>query len=175
MYQVDEKDVVIPIEDFPRPSVGAPCPLVIADEHRLLLAYYVQTREPGWDGTTVREVNRVTSSEPIALVCFNLGTAHMFGPPNDEAFAGHPLAKRGLRPYRVHRVESSSWIRRLERMNSVHSQHSPEPYWGLRHLIFAFHDSTFECVCREFDVRTRHGSIMDMVPEMVELLHSRSQ
>jgi hypothetical protein len=36
--------------------------------------------------------------------------AHLFGPPNDEAFSGHPLASRGLQPYRITEVKHSSWI-----------------------------------------------------------------
>jgi hypothetical protein len=43
-------------------------------------------------------------------------------------------------------------------------------FWKKRHLIFAFHDSTFECVCDGFDVRTAQGAIESVVPEMVKLL-----
>lgn len=69
----------------------------------------------------------------------------MFGPPNDEAFAGHPLADRGLNPYSVAEVQRSSWIRGLERMNSVHARHSRERFLEhKRHFVFAFHDSTFK-------------------------------
>ena len=63
-------------------------------------------------------------------------------------------------------VKESSWIRRLERMNSVHPYHRPETFWQLRHLIFAFHDSTFECVCRGFDVRSARGSLKSVLPTM---------
>jgi hypothetical protein len=94
----------------------------------------------------------------------------MFGPPNDEAFHGHPLSKRGLHPYGAFRIEESSWIRNLERRNSVHRFHRPERYWKLQHLVFAFHDSTFECVCDGFDVRTTRGSIVGAIPEMLRLL-----
>ena len=52
--------------------------------------------------------------------------AHMFGPPNDEALRGHPLAGRGLRPYAAFEIRQSSWLRRLERMNSVHPRHDRE-------------------------------------------------
>ena len=54
----------------------------------------------------------------------------MFGPPNDEAFDGHPLARRGLRPYGAFEVTHSSWIRQLEQMNSVHPHHSPPLFEG---------------------------------------------
>jgi hypothetical protein len=170
MYQVDDKDKVMPLKDVPQSSVGAPLPLVVADEDRVVLAYYLQVKQPGWDGASVRIVDPLTSEQPIALVRFNHCCVHMFGPPNDEAFAGHPLASRGLRPYGVFQIENSSWIRRLERMNSVHSQHNPERFWKLRHLIFAFHDSTFECICDGFDIRLTQGPIFSKTTEMVRLL-----
>jgi hypothetical protein len=172
MYRVDERDRVVPLADVPQSSVGAPTPLVVADERRVILAYYVEEHEAGWDGS-VRMVGPIGSNEAVALVQFNLCEAHMFGPPNDEAFAGHPLAGRGLQPYGVFRIDDSSWIRQLECMNSVHPRHRAERFWQLQHLVFAFHDYTFECVCREFDVRSERGSISEVVPRMVEMLEWR--
>lgn len=67
-------------------------------------------------------------------------------------------------------VSHSSWIRRLEKMNSVHPYHRPDAFWKRRHLVFAFHDTTFECVCDGFEVRSARGSIESVVPEMVKLL-----
>jgi hypothetical protein len=55
-------------------------------------------------------------------------------------------------------------------MNSVHPHHSPNAFWKRRHLVFAFHDTTFECVCDGFEVRSTCGSIESAVPEMVKLL-----
>lgn len=170
MYEVDNRDEVRELAGVPQSSTGAPLPLIISDENRVVLAYYVHERDPEWDGRTVRVVGPSAASEPLAIVRFTLCYAHMFGPPNDEAFSGHPLASRGLRPYGAYEVRHSSWIRRLERMNSVHDGHRPETFRNHRHLIFAFHDSTFECVCDGFDVRMGRGSIGDAVPEMLTLL-----
>src|SRR5215831_2107088 len=157
MYDVDDKDQVRELQDMPQSSVGAPLPFICSDEFCVVLAYYVQEDSSGWDGSRVRIVCPSEGDEPFAIVRFTGCRAHMFGPPNDEAFAGHPLAGRGLRPYGVFEVDDSSWIRRLERMNSVHPSHRPERFWKLRHLIFTFHDSTFECVCDGFDVRLALG------------------
>ena len=170
MYDVDGKDCVRELPDVPQSSVGAPIPLVMSDEHRVVLAYYLQEAPPGWDGSSVRIVGPSEADEPIAIVKFALCYAHMFGPPNDEAFKGHPLASRGLHPYGAFEVEHSSWIRRLERMNSVDPYHRPQRFWQWRHLIFAFHDSTFECVCDGFDVRLARGSIASIIPDMMKLL-----
>lgn len=174
MYEVDARDRVMLLEGAPQSSVGAPIPFVMADEHRVVLAYYLDVRSPEWDGSQTRVVDASTSDEPIALVRFNGSMAHMFGPPNDEAFTGHPLASRGLHPYGAFRIEESSWIRKLERMNSVHEHHRPDRFWFLQHLVFAFHDSTFECICQKFDVTTDQGSIHSMIPKMARLLRGNA-
>ena len=84
--------------------------------------------------------------------------------PNDEAFAGHPLSSRGLRPYGAFEVHDSSWIHQLEHMNSVHPYHRRERYLQLRHFILSFHDSTFECVAPRYEI-TRHEGPLDRVGE----------
>ena len=170
MYEVDGRDRVRKLSDVPQSSVGAPIPFIMSDEHRVILAYYLQETLAGWDGHSVRVVGPMDAGEPIAIVRFALCYAHVLGPPNDEAFEGHPLASRGLSPYGAYEVENSSWIRRLERMNSVHPYHHPEKFWKRRHIVFAFHDSTFECVCDRFEVKLYHGSISSILPDMVSLL-----
>jgi hypothetical protein len=98
----------------------------------------------------------------------------MFGPPNDEAFGGHPLASRGLSPYAVFEVQQSSWIRKHERMNSVHPSHNRERFLaGIKHFIFAFHDSTFECIAEGFEICIVRGSMRSAATRMVEMLAAR--
>jgi len=95
----------------------------------------------------------------------------MFGPPNDEAFSGHPLSSHGLKPYAIFEVQESSWIRKLEEMNSVHPYHDKEKFMeNKKHYIFAFHDSTFECIAKEFKLDIHQGSVSSMVPKMLEHL-----
>jgi hypothetical protein len=159
MYSVDSKDVVVPLKNAPQSSVGAPCPIVFATEHSVHLAYFIEN-EPDWN--TVREIDENTK-ESVALVKFKNPHAHMFGPPNDEAFSGHPLASRGLRPYSVTEIQNSSWLRRLERMNAVHPYHKPERFSAYRHFVFAFHDSTFECIAEDFSVSIHRGSVMEVL------------
>src|SRR5262245_11285948 len=94
----------------------------------------------------------------------------MFGPPNDEAFYGHPLAARGLHPYGTFQVEHSSWIRQLERMNSVHPRHRPDMFRRLKHYVFAFHDSTFECIAEGHRVNEYEGPLDAVLAEMKKRL-----
>ena len=166
MYSVDQSDRVEERRDVPQSSVGAPLPAVIADEHRVFLAYLVEAIDPRWDGQPIRVVAPSAADEIVALVAFVRPRAHLFGPPNDEAFSGHPLAERGLHPYGAFEIHGSSWIRRLERMNSVHPQHRAAAFERLRHFIFSFHDSTFECVAEGFQIEVRGGSLASAIAEL---------
>ncbi len=172
MYSVDQRDKVIELQQVPQSSVGAPLPVVLSDEFKVLLVYIVQETPADWDGTSVRIIDAGTPGEPLALVEFTGYSSYMFGGPNDEAFYGHPLAARGLHPYGAFQIEHSSWIRQLEKMNSVHHSHKPERFERLRHYVFSFHDSTFECVANGFTISTHEGSLESILPIMQSRLQS---
>jgi hypothetical protein len=146
MYVVDGSDKVVGLPDLPQSSVGAPNPVVLAGEHHLTVAYLVQH-----------------SDGDVAVVRFTRPCASMFGPPNDEAFSGHPLARRGLEPYGAFEIVDSSWIRGLERMNSVHPRHRPERFSEYRHFILSFHDRTFECIAAGYEVVQATGPITGLI------------
>ncbi len=174
MYVVDEQDAVVELHDVPKADIGAPLPLLLSDEGHLVLAYIASEPDQTWDGSYTTMVSPESHGQTIAVVRFRWPKAHMFGPPNDEAFSGHPLAGRGLGPYRVFEVQQSSWIRRLERMNSVHPRHDRERFLAaLRHYVFAFHDSTFECIAKGFAFELVRGSMRTVVGRMAELLAER--
>jgi hypothetical protein len=172
MYDVDARDRVVQLTDVPQCSVGAPLPVVVAAEGKVQLAYYASVPDPDWGGTYVREVDLGTE-DPVIFVRFDGAYAWFQGPPNDEAFDGHPLARRGLHPYAAFRVEDSSWVRRLERMNTVHQHHRPERFARLRHYVFAFHDSTFECVAPSFTAIQVEGPLAKVVQDMAWELDPR--
>lgn len=166
MYSIDERDKVVKLENVPQSSIGAPMPIVLSDEDKILLAYMVEAKPSDWEGSDVRVIDPTSSGESLALVEFSSYSSLMFGAPNDEAFAGHPLATRGLHPYGAFQIENSSWVRQLKKMNSVHLYHKPERFERLRHFIFAFHDSTFECVAEGFTVAEHEGSLEMVLPVM---------
>jgi hypothetical protein len=150
MHHVDGQDVLVPLSDVPQSSVGAPIPTVVAGEHAVALFYY---------GEAVG-----TNSESSVIVQFHSCFAHYFGPPNDEALSGHPLYGRGLRPYGSFEVQHSSWLRFLERMNSVHPQHDCDRFLaGRRHFALTFHDSIFECIAKGYIVEASEESISELV------------
>ena len=169
MYEA-HNDRVVSMDAPPPPDGGAPLPVVVGDERRLLLAYIVSTPVPGWDGTHVTAVSPDSPDRTIAIVSFARPYCHMFGPPNDEAFAGHPLASRGLQRYSVSEIEESSWIQALERMNAVHPYHRPDHFADRRHYIFSFHDSTFECVAEGLTADVHRGSIRSAIRVMTARL-----
>ncbi len=171
MYHVDDQDSVKELKDLPQSSVGAPIPIIVEDEHRTIVAYYVQQSDPDWDGTTVRAVGPDSDDELVAIVKFN-SYATMFGPPNDEAFSGHPLAARGLHPCGFFEILDSSWIRGLERMNSVHPYHRKADFLArYRHFVLSFHDTTFECIASGFEVvGTRTGSVIGAIADSIDTL-----
>jgi len=172
MYMVDARDRVMELHDVPQSSPGAPCPLVLANEGRVIVLYHRHVVEPGWDGTTARMVGPSSAGEPAAIARFERVQATMLGPPNDEAFAGHPLASRGLRPYGAFEVLDSSWVRRLERMNAVHPNHLPESYSKCRHFVLTFHDSVFECVARSYTCELATGPLTDLAARLSSELGS---
>lgn len=169
-YTPDARNRVVPLADAPQSAVGAPLPVVLASDYQLLLIYLLQETPPEWDGTWVTVVSGESEDMPVAVIEFQAPHAHLFGPPNDEAIAGHPLAERGLHPYGAYVVESSSWIRAMERMNSVHPYHKPERFRLLTHYAFTFHDSTFECAANGHTVSLHRGSLRAIVGQMAARL-----
>jgi hypothetical protein len=72
-----------------------------------------------------------------------------------------------LHPYGVFKIENSSWVRTLERMNAVHPHHRPEAILSLSHYIFAFHDSTFECIASAYKIEVHESSIRNALGRLV--------
>lgn len=172
MYTIDDRDQVVQINELPQSSAGAPCPVVLYDEHSLVVAYYVQETPQEWDGITVRIIGPESEGEPVAVVRFNRCIAVGSGWPNDEVFSAHPLASRGLRPYSASIIEHSSWLRELERRNSIHVAHKREHFCTFKHFVLAFHDSTLECLAESYDIVERRASIHSLIAEMASMLHT---
>lgn len=154
-------DRVEKLKDVPQSSIGAPCPMIIDDEFHLVLGFYLEVRDDNWDGTTVRVVSPDSQGEPHAIVNFTHPVAHLHGPPNDEAFSGHPLHKRGLGPYGAFEIKNSTWLNLLMKMNRVHPCHKDERFKDYKHFIFSFHDTTFECIAEGYELSMGRGSLRE--------------
>lgn len=92
-------------------DIGAPTPQLLANEHKVFLAFYLSEPAPGWDGTWVHVVN-LADEHPVSLGVVEFTSVHSvkFGGPNDEVIEGHPLSGKGLGPHGAHRVVNSQWI-----------------------------------------------------------------
>jgi hypothetical protein len=169
VYSVDDRDRVIEL-DLPQSSVGAPLPIVLADDSTLVVAYFLQEdADPGWDGRTVRIVSH-EDVEPAAIVRFDLFERFSFGQPSDDMiFAGvHPLSERGLGAYGAFEVLESSWLRQIAAAGDRDGEE--RDMTSYRHFIFAFHDNTLECVAPGFEIHLTEGSLEMLLPKMRSLL-----
>lgn len=92
------------------------------------------------------------------------------GTPNDEVLHGHPLYGKGLDGYKAMEVENSAWLTALEKINAVHGAYSPEFWRGLKHYLFPFHDSMFECVARGFKVEVFEMPLSGLLADICKRL-----
>lgn len=120
-------DTVEWLSDWPQPWTGNAGPIIrYVSQGRLRLAYE-------------------TPEERIAVVTVPLCLQFSCGHPNDEALQGHPLFKKGLKFYSVHRIGNSSRLAAMERANAVHPRHDPASYLkNMGHWVFTFQDCTVE-------------------------------
>lgn len=155
-YERTLEDRATLLANIPAPSPGEGEPLVVASEHALCIAYGIaeSEKEPG------------DHADGVALVTFELPRAHVWGAPNDEALAGHPLARRGLTHYGAFEIEPSSWLAKLIEINAVHPRHDAALFAGLRHFAITFQDSTFECIARSARCEVLAGAPARMFDRM---------
>jgi hypothetical protein len=127
------------LTSVPQMDTGAPIPLVLASEDRVLLSYLSAEK---------------CASQQCAVVSFEGVRTHSFGFPGDETLSSHSLWGKGITFYAAFEVADSDWIGRLQEMDSIHPQHQPERFRLLKHFIFTFHSSTFECVAQSMTFTT---------------------
>jgi hypothetical protein len=152
-------------------DIGAPSPFLLCSEHRAFLTFYVSERDANWDGTYVKVIDPAsTNTASLCLVTFNGYASAKFGHPNDEVLSGHPLAKRGLEGYTAQIVKNSPWLREVAKTNSVHRGDRPESWAALNHYVFWFHDSTFECLAKSYEVELTSESMPDLLNRVRTML-----
>lgn len=149
-----KKDEVIELKTLPQSSVGAPLPRLVATEHCLWLLYHLEEIEEKPYST--------------AIVTFQNCLNHKFGFPNDEVLHGHPLYKKGLRPYAAFEINNSSWRRSIIEMNTVHPRHSSALFDEYKHYTFSFHDSVFECLAEGFTIEIANISLNEALLQVVK-------
>lgn len=158
--------------DFPvKWNTGAPLPHLFINDHKAYLSFYVKSVDPNWDGTYTTVVDTASDAKTaLALVEFKWCTSAKLGSPNDEVYEGHPLFGKGLEYYEPMQVINSNWIKEIQKVNSVHSNYNPENWKSLKHFIFGFHDTTFECIADSFTVELYHTSFKELLKIVCEKL-----
>ena len=169
MYRVNN-DQVIELGMVPQPEAGAPSPQVFATEYTIWLTYFISESDPWYE----KKYSKIWSNSDerckedcIAIVQFQTAHIHMFGGSSEKTIAGHPLAERGLENFRIGENTNSTWIKELEEMDSVGHSRPTCGFLGARHFIFAFHDSTFECIAQGLKVYIRHGDMLEGVGKIL--------
>src|SRR5207249_10492606 len=118
-----------------------PLPHLLSSGLRSFVAFYLEERDPDWDGTHVRIVDPTDDSEQsLALAEFEGSVAVKLGPPNDEVLDGHPLYGRGLSGDGAYVIENSRWLQELIAINRVHERFDPHSWQDKRHFLLVFHD-----------------------------------
>jgi hypothetical protein len=98
------------------------------------------------------------------LVTFERCILTRFGHPNDEARWGIPRF-RGT-TYGIYRVEHSSWIAEVVRLNRHRFPTTGDDYVKL-HYLFAFHDSTFECLADGMKLEVTSRTLAEIARDLV--------
>ena len=136
-------------------DTGAPIPHVISSGHKAFLIYYTGEIDPEWDSTYVKIIDPAKEELlPLAVVEFIHCYAYKFGGANDEVIHGHPLWGKGLKPYGAHIIRNSEWIKKEEKINSVHRYYRAERWEKINHCLLLFHDEMFECLAEGFKIET---------------------
>jgi hypothetical protein len=126
-------DPVVREIEAPLMDASAPRPAITATDDALSLAY----SGPG---------------EEHFRVAFTGALVHYFGPPNDKTLRAHPMAAFGLSHLGAFEVQHSRWIEELRTMDRADRRHDDARFDRLRHFIWAFRDSTFECLAEGFAI-----------------------
>jgi hypothetical protein len=132
-----EPDTITELDLGVVPEAAVSRPMLLQTDYRTVLTFNAMKHTPD---------KRVTSVG-TAIVEFERCLVTKFGYPNDEALQGHPLYQRGLAFYSCYEVLNSSWLAEIDAQNR---QAFPDSTGSpVRHFVFTFHDSTFECLAAD--------------------------
>lgn len=142
---------------------GVPLPVVLSNDNNVYLLYYKPINLESPDGLPIKIDGKSYDELMMDVVTFKRCMLYKFGFPDDEALHSHPFYKFGLEPYSAHYLEKSPWIDEFIKMESKHPSFKPDKFNGLKHYIFTFHDSTFECIAMDFSLQEKNGKRTDLI------------
>lgn len=168
MYQSSGQETLVTLTSLPLPYQDAPLPTVLADELNLILCYVVSgdVDESLAESTSLHAYEE----EPMLAVKFHNPLAHYQGPPDDGGIQGHPLYDMGLRAYGIYVVEHSGWIQNLKVMQINSGLYNAQDWEPLKHYIFTFHSTTFECIAEGYRALMVRGPLRAVFDSYTEIL-----
>jgi hypothetical protein len=131
---------------------GAPVPVVLSDEYKLILLYYYNKILSDRITSEMPVERKSKEDKGIASLSFKNHLIYKFGYPNAEVLQSHPYYNLVLESYNVYEVKESDWLKQIEDMNKVHPFHNPIRFKMYKHFVITFEDSTFECIARELEL-----------------------
>ena len=103
----------------------------------------------------------------VALIEFATCQITKFGYPNDEAWSVIPRTFGLI--YGAYEVINSSWPHELVELNR-HAFPNTRDSGDLRHFLFLFHDSSFECLAKDLKVEILpkpYSTVFDRIRQRV--------
>lgn len=163
MYVANGNEELVEPSGIPHPIGGAPNPLIVSDEHKMILGYYTAdenavVREEDFEKPVM--VGMDSELQPCCLLRASYWK-YVFGPPGMDKQDLHPLHTLGLEYCRVQEVRRSQWIKD-EGPPSGYSKHARKAQTWI-HLVITFHDSTFEGLLSDIEVEIVERSVLDGV------------
>jgi hypothetical protein len=140
LAEAKEEEFAIPYDIGLLPDPGVSDAVVLQTEYITILIFRVSRRTLDLAG----------HSAGYGIVHIERCSLTKFGSPNDEALPGHHLYSKGLSYYGIYEVRNSLWVRNATEINRVSFPRTPDS--DQKHFIFTFHDSTFECICRDLRI-----------------------
>lgn len=136
-------------------NVGAPEPIILSNESKLILAFYID------------RVNSEKEEEEIILLNFKKFLKYRSGMPGNETISGHPYYKLGMDSFSFYELIDSDLIQELQSIASVHPNHNPNSWSNVHHYILTFHDSMFECVAEGFEIIEGNDSFYQLAIDIL--------
>ena len=137
-------------------NTGAPNPIIIANDYKFNLMYYLPD-----------EYNNKNLIIKVVKFVFQNRRIIKFGSPNEVSLNGHRYYHLGLEAYGIFDVKESEWIEELKTTSQFHPRFNEDSYNNLKHYIFCFHDSTLECIAEGFSFEVVEGEIKDLLPSIL--------
>ncbi|MEP3655395.1 MAG: hypothetical protein ABJO36_10920 [Litorimonas sp.] len=155
---------LLEVPDLPQMDWGAPAPVMMANEHRLSIGYYLSNLDD-WDGETCKL--RQPNLDEDLMVIFYLDGVSSFSqratlqPNHLCAFFDYDV--EGYPSHGVWEVKTGP---ALAFKNNLLAHEND------KHLIFSFHDTSIECFCSDYKYDFRKAVSIDSVTDMAKFVYS---